>query len=52
MFTDMVNTVDVECYVDGGGPTGQSGALRWGIANSLRSFVDMEMVHKMRLGNI
>ncbi|XP_077294233.1 mitochondrial ribosomal protein S9 [Arctopsyche grandis] len=52
MFTNMVNTVDVECYVDGGGSTGQSGALRWGIANSLRSFVDMEMVHKMRLAGL
>lgn len=42
--------MDVECQVDGGGYSGQAGALRWGIATSLRSFVDPEMVEKMRIG--
>jgi small subunit ribosomal protein S9 len=50
IFTGLINTVDVECHVEGGGFSGQSGAMRWGIATSLRSFVDIETVKKMRLG--
>lgn len=46
----MVENVDVEANVEGGGPSGQAGAIRWGIAMGLRSFVDAEMVDKMRLG--
>lgn len=50
LFTEMLNKVDVEAHVEGGGCSGQAGALRWGIAWGLRSFVDSEMVEKMRLG--
>lgn len=46
----MINQVDVEAFVEGGGPSGQAGALRWGIATGLRSFVDADMIEKMRLG--
>lgn len=46
----MIEKVDVEANVEGGGFSGQAGAIRWGIAMSLRSFVDSEMVDKMRLG--
>lgn len=46
----MRNKVDIECNVSGGGYSGQSGALRWGIAMSLRSFVNEEMLEQMRLG--
>lgn len=46
----MLNKCDVICNVAGGGPSGQSGALRWGIAMSLRSFVDGDMMEEMRLG--
>lgn len=46
----MQTKVDVECNVAGGGPSGQAGALRWGIAMSLRSFVDGDMLEQMRLG--
>ena len=46
----MIGKVDVEANVEGGGPSGQAGAIRWGIAMSLRSFVDQEMVESMRLG--
>ena len=47
----MIDNVDIEATVAGGGPSGQSGAIRWGIAMGLRSFVDKEMVEKMRIGN-
>jgi len=43
--------VDVEANVEGGGYSGQAGAIRWGIAMSLRSFVDEDMIEKMRIGN-
>lgn len=50
IFTDMLNKVDVEANVAGGGPSGQAGAVRWGIATGLRSFVSQDMIEKMRLG--
>ncbi|KRT81347.1 hypothetical protein AMK59_5093, partial [Oryctes borbonicus] len=52
IFTNMVNQVDVEAFVDGGGPSGQAGAIRWGIATGLRSFVDANMIENMRLAGL
>lgn len=46
----MQNKVDIECNVESGGPSSQAGACRWGIAMSLRSFVDADMLEQMRLG--
>jgi small subunit ribosomal protein S9 len=48
----MIGLVDVEATVTGGGPSGQSGAIRWGIACGLRSFVSQDVVEKMRIGKI
>lgn len=50
LFTGMIGKVDIEATFTGGGPTGQSGAMRWGIAWGLRSFVDKPMIEKMRVG--
>jgi small subunit ribosomal protein S9 len=50
IFTKMNGKVDIEANVELGGPSGQAGAIRWGIAMGLRSFVDQEMVESMRLG--
>ncbi|KAG7301506.1 hypothetical protein JYU34_014473 [Plutella xylostella] len=52
LFTDMHERVDIECNVEGGGPSGQSGAIRWGIAWGLRSFVDAEMLQKMQVAGL
>ncbi|KAK4876900.1 hypothetical protein RN001_009406 [Aquatica leii] len=52
IFTDMLGKVDIEAFVDGGGPSGQAGAVRWGIANGLRSFVSESMMEKMRLAGL
>lgn len=49
-FSGQLAKVDVEAEVDGGGFSGQAGAIRWGIAMSLRSFVDQDTVDRMRLG--
>lgn len=46
----MLGKCDIVANVDGGGTSGQAGAIRWGIAMCLRSFVDAEMVESMRLG--
>lgn len=46
----MMNKVDVIANVEGGGPSGQAGAIRWGISMCLRSFVDPETIEKMRIG--
>lgn len=46
----MIGKVDIEANVAGGGPSGQAGAIRWGISMGLRSFLDQETVEKMRLG--
>ncbi|KAI4470418.1 ribosomal protein s9 [Holotrichia oblita] len=48
----MINQVDIEAFVEGGGPSGQAGAIRWGIATGLRSFVDIDMIEKMRLAGL
>lgn len=52
IFTGMENAVDVICNIEGGGPSGQSGAIRWGIAWGLRSFVDKEMLQKMQVAGL
>lgn len=46
----MENKVDVEAHVEGGGYSGQAGAVRWGIAQGLRCFVNEEMLENMRIG--
>lgn len=46
----MVEKVDIVANVAGGGTSGQAGAIRWGVAMSLRSFVDTDTVDRMRLG--
>jgi small subunit ribosomal protein S9 len=52
VFSGMIDKVDIEANVEGGGPSGQAGAIRWGISMALRSFVDSDMVEKMRYGKI
>ncbi|XP_052088680.1 28S ribosomal protein S9, mitochondrial-like [Mytilus californianus] len=44
--------VDVEAKVEGGGQSGQSGAIRLGISRCLVSIVDEETVQKMRLAGL
>lgn len=46
----MIEKIDIEANVAGGGPSGQAGAIRWGIAMGLRCFIDQEMIEKMRIG--
>lgn len=50
VFSGMLGKVDIESNVAGGGPSGQAGAIRWGIAMGLRCFVPTDMINKMRLG--
>lgn len=50
IFCDTLGKIDVEANVEGGGQASQAGAIRWGIAMALRSFVDSDTVDKMRLG--
>ncbi|XP_072749819.1 small ribosomal subunit protein uS9m-like [Anoplolepis gracilipes] len=52
LFTNMTDKVDIEATVSGGGPTGQCGAVRWGIAWGLRSFVDISLIEKMRVAGL
>jgi len=47
-----MNKVDVDASVDGGGPTGQAGAVRVAISRALRSFVGKDMLEQMRIGKI
>lgn len=46
----MVGKVDIVAKVNGGGFTGKSGAIRFGIATALTSFVDEETIEQMRIG--
>lgn len=52
IFNDMLFKVDVEATVAGGGPTSQAGAIRWGIAMGLRSFVEEDQVERMRIAGL
>lgn len=47
----MIDKVDIEASVRGGGVSGKAGAIRFGISWGLRSFIDPEMVERMRVGN-
>ncbi|XP_065564365.1 small ribosomal subunit protein uS9m-like isoform X1 [Artemia franciscana] len=49
-FTGFMNKVDVDASVDGGGPTGQAGAVRVAVSLALRSFVGKDMLEQMRIG--
>jgi len=52
LFSNMLKKVDVEAEVKGGGPSGQAGAIRWGISWALRSFVAQETMESMRLAGL
>lgn len=45
------SSVNVDITVDGGGPTGQAGACRLGIARALKSF-DGELAEPLRQGGL
>lgn len=47
-FADMLNRFDIDCTAEGGGPSGQAGAIRVAISRALRSFVDEAFIEKMR----
>lgn len=49
-FTGMLGQVDVEAQVEGGGSSGQSGAIRYALSRALQAFVDKDIVENMRLG--
>lgn len=46
----MDDKVDVEATVEGGGPTSQAGAVRYGISVGLSTFVEPKLAEKMRIG--
>lgn len=52
IFTDMLGKVDIVANVTGGGFSSQAGAIRWGISMGLRSFVDADMIEKMRVAGL
>jgi len=45
------SVVDIDITVDGGGPTGQAGACRLGIARALKAF-DGELAEPLRQGGL
>lgn len=48
----MTHKVNIVADVREGGPSGQAGAIRWGIAWGLRNFVSDEMRERMRLAGL
>lgn len=48
-FCKMLGLVDVEAEVHGSGPSAQGGAIRYGMAMCLRSFVDKDTIDAMKL---
>lgn len=51
-FSKLLGSVDVVAEVEGGGPSGQSGAIRYGIAMCCRSFADREVCEDMRIAGL
>ncbi|KAK4302225.1 hypothetical protein Pmani_025675 [Petrolisthes manimaculis] len=51
-FTGLLGKVDVVADVEGGGPCGQAGAIRYALSQALMAFTDKDMVEKMRLGGL
>ncbi|CAL4076155.1 unnamed protein product, partial [Meganyctiphanes norvegica] len=51
-FSKLLGKVDVVAEVEGGGMSGQSGSIRYGIAMCCRSFLDREMIEDMRLAGL
>jgi len=52
LFTDMIDKVDIEATVKGGGISGKAGAIRFGISWALRSFVESETIERMRIAGL
>lgn len=52
IFTNMCDKVDIEANVTGGGSSGQAGVIRLGISLGLRSFVDNDMIERMKLAGL
>ncbi|KAL5274096.1 MRPS9 family protein [Megaselia abdita] len=52
IFINQLGKFDVEANVEGGGVSGQAGAIRWGIAMGLRSFVDSDVIEDMRVAGL
>ena len=50
-FVGKLGEMDVEVSVEGGGLSGQAGAIRYALAKALSSFVDATTMERMRLGN-
>ncbi|KAI0232694.1 28S ribosomal protein S9, mitochondrial [Lamellibrachia satsuma] len=51
-FVGKMGEVDIEAEVWDGGPSGQAGAIRFALSKALQSFVDRQMVEKMRLAGL
>ncbi|KAK7108423.1 small ribosomal subunit protein uS9m-like [Littorina saxatilis] len=51
-LTGRLGEVDVEATVEGGGGTGQSGAIRLALAKALASFVDTDTRERMRIAGL
>lgn len=49
---EKLDEVDLEVTVEGGGSSGQAGAIRLGISRALCSFVSEEQVEQMRLAGL
>lgn len=51
-FTNLLGKVDIVATVEGAGVSAQAGAIRHGLSLALRSFVDTEMLERMRLAGL
>lgn len=51
-FSKMLGLVDVEAEVSNSGPSAQAGAIRYGLAMCLRSFVERETIDDMKLAGL
>jgi len=51
-FTNLTNSVDIECKVGKGGVSAQAGAIRYSLAMCLRSFVNEQTVEEMHVSGL
>ncbi|RXG59855.1 28S ribosomal protein S9, mitochondrial [Armadillidium vulgare] len=51
-YTGLLRSVDVEATAEGGGHSGQAGAIRYAISSALKSFVSPSVAEKMRIAGL
>lgn len=51
-MSGLINKVDIEATIENGGPSGQAGAIRYGISHALTLFLSEEKKEELRVAGL